>query len=189
MTTIGGVPPTGPGLNLSADQTSPGIACELSPSPKGSTPSDEELMTRVQSGDTDAFAKLYDRHAARALRLAQAICKGTGRAEAALQEGFSKIWHDRAQFDPEVSSFKAWAMSIVRNRAIDSRVHTRSDTAALLASLGELPEAQAEVIALAYIGELTHSEIAAMLDLPSGTVKGRMRLGLEKLRRRMGVPA
>lgn len=190
----------------------------MSPSPNGSMPSDEELMTRVQSGDTDAFAELYDRHAVRAFRVARAICADAGRAEDAVQDGFLAIWSSRAQFKPRNGSFKAWSMRIVKNRAIDShrnaaarppllpteaetempdavarsvqdQVLARGDTDALLASLRELPEAQAEVIALAFFGELSHSEIAAMLDLPSGTVKGRMRLGLEKLRRQMGVPA
>jgi RNA polymerase sigma-70 factor (ECF subfamily) len=61
----------------------------------------------------------------------------------------------------------------------------RSERDQLLESLRRLPEAQAEVIVLAFYGELSHSEIAAQLDLPPGTVKGRMRLGLEKLRREM----
>jgi RNA polymerase sigma-70 factor (ECF subfamily) len=65
-------------------------------------------------------------------------------------------------------------------------VLARSESRALLASLGRLPKAQAEVIVLAFFGELTHAEIAAQLGLPSGTVKGRMRLGLEKLRAQMG---
>jgi RNA polymerase sigma-70 factor (ECF subfamily) len=188
----------------------------MSLSPNGSTPSDEALMARVQNGDTDAFAELYDRHAIRAFQVARAICSDTGRAEDAVQDGFLAIWTSRARFNPENGSFKAWSTSILKNRAIDSyraaaarpplqstearseeadaearsvqdRVVARSETDAMLASLCELPAAQAEVIALAFFGELSHSEIAAMLDLPSGTVKGRMRLGLEKLRKRMGV--
>jgi RNA polymerase sigma-70 factor (ECF subfamily) len=67
-------------------------------------------------------------------------------------------------------------------------VVAQSDREELLASLRRLPEAQVEVILLAFYGELSHSEIAAQLDLPAGTVKGRMRLGLEKLRREMDVP-
>lgn len=174
-------------------------------------------MARAQDGDTEAFAELYDRHAGRAFRLARAICHDTGRAEDALQEGFLTIWHSRAQFKPQSGSFKAWSMSIVKNRAIDSyraaaarpphqpnetqaempdaesrsvqdQVLARSETDAMLASLRELPAAQAEVIALAFFGQLSHSEIAAQLNLPAGTVKGRMRLGLEKLRKQMGVP-
>ena len=185
-------------------------------SPNGSAPSDEALMARVQNGDTDAFAELYDRHAVRAFRVARAICQDSGRAEDAVQEGFLAIWSSRAHFRPENGSFKAWSMSIVRNRAIDSyraaatrpplqpfetqaekpdaksksvqdQVLARGETDAMLLSLRELPAAQAEVIALAFFGELSHTEIAAQLDLPSGTVKGRMRLGLEKLRKRMDV--
>lgn len=190
----------------------------MPPSSNGSAPSDEALMARVQNGDTAAFAELYDRHSLRAYRVAQAVCRDSGRAEDAVQEGFLAIWRSRAQFSPENGSFRAWSMSIVKNRAVDSyrataarpplqpaetdseepdaetksvqdQVIARSETDAMLASLRQLPEAQAEVIALAFFGELSHSEIAAMLDLPSGTVKGRMRLGLEKLRKRMGVPA
>lgn len=188
----------------------------MSLSPNGSAPNDEALMARVQNGDTDAFAELYDRHAVQALRVAQAICSDPGRAEDAVQDGFLAIWTSRARYSPENGSFKAWSMSIVKNRAIDSyraaaarpplqptetqaenpdtaaksvqdQVVARSETDALLVSLRDLPAAQAEVIALAFFGELSHSEIAAQLDLPSGTVKGRMRLGLEKLRKRMGV--
>lgn len=173
-------------------------------------------MARVQNGDADAFGELYDRHAARAFRVARAICHDPGRAEDVMQEGFLAIWTSRARFDPANGSFKVWSTRIVRNRAIDShraagarpplqpaeaqaeepdtesqsvqdRVVARSETAEMLASLRELPGAQAEVIALAFFGELSHTEIAALLDLPSGTVKGRMRLGMEKLRKQMGV--
>lgn len=112
-------------------------------------------------------------------------------------------------------TFRGWAMEVVRNRAIDAhrrrsalkRPRISSDRIgempeattgsalddvveeetrhALEGHLAQLPEAQAEVIALAFFGELTHAEIASQLSLPPGTVKGRMRLGLEKLRRGM----
>lgn len=106
-----------------------------------------------------AFAELYDRHSVLALRIARAICRDRSRAEDAVQEGFLAIWRYRA----------------------GARPATRS-------SLRHLPDAQAEVIVLAFYGELSHSEIATQLNLPTGTVKGRMRLGLEKLRREMDVP-
>ena len=128
-------------------------------------------MARAQTGDTDAFGELYDRHAVRAFRVARAICHHTGHAEDAVQEGFLAIWASRAQFSPENGSFKAWSTGIVMNQAIDAESEPVLD----------------QVIALAFFGELSHSEIAALLDLPSGTVRGRMRLGLEKLRKRMGV--
>src|SRR5690349_10954391 len=138
------------------------------PSPHGSGPSDEMLMGRVQNGETDAFAVLYDRHAERAFRVAQATCDDAGRAEEAVREGFRTIWRGRAQYGPENGSFKAWAMGIVSKQAIDSESTLE------------------QVIALAYFGGLSHAEIAAQLELPAGDVKGRMRLGLEKLRKRSG---
>lgn len=128
-------------------------------------------MARVKSGGTAAFTELYDRHAIRALRVARALCSDPGRAEDAVREGFKAIWEGREGFDPSDTSFKAWAMVTVSNRAVDSE-----------------PTLD-QVIALAYFGELSHSEIASQLDLPTGTVKGRMRLGLEKLRRQMSVPS
>lgn len=174
--------------------------------------SDATLMTRVSAGDSDAFEELYDRHAARAFGVARAICRDSGRAEDVVQEAFLTIWRQRSGYRPELGTFKAWAMKIVKNRAIDSyrraasrpppqlgehdeeperpaadstpedEVLARSERDGLIESLRHLPEAQAEVIVLAFFGELSHTEIAAQLDLPPGTVKGRMRLGLEKLR-------
>jgi RNA polymerase sigma-70 factor (ECF subfamily) len=176
---------------------------------------DEVLMARAQDGDANAFGRLYDRHAERAFRIARAICRDRSRAEDAVQEGFLAIWRGRAAYRPDAGSFQAWSMRIVKNRAIDSSRHlairpplqtedprgdrpptptsttpqeeviARSQRDELLDSLRRLPEAQAEVIVLAFYGELSHSEIAERLDLPPGTVKGRMRLGLEKLRREM----
>jgi RNA polymerase sigma-70 factor (ECF subfamily) len=70
----------------------------------------------------------------------------------------------------------------------DEKVAARAERDGMLASLRRLPEARAEVIVLAFYGELSHSEIATQLDLPTGTVKGRMRLGLETLRREMDAP-
>jgi RNA polymerase sigma-70 factor, ECF subfamily len=178
---------------------------------------DDLLMRQVQAGDAEAFAELYDRHAARAFRVARAVCRDPGQAEDAVQDGFLAIWRSRAGYLEGVACFQAWAMRIVRNRAIDStrRIAARpqlqtvveagrpaveagdvstqdaasaeNERDAMLTSLRLLPDAQAEVIVLAFYGELSHSEIADQLDLPPGTVKGRMRLGLEKLRREMSA--
>ena len=181
---------------------------------------DEELMRRVQAtGDVGAFSSLYDRHAACAYGVARSVCGDRSRTEEAVQEGFLSIWRGRARFRAHGSSFRAWSMTIVRNAAIDrarydaagrrprtggepadpvdsraeplvERVIRRSDSEALHASLARLPEAQAEVISLAFFGGLSHAEIADELELPTGTVKGRMRLGLEKLRDRLdGSPS
>jgi RNA polymerase sigma-70 factor, ECF subfamily len=191
----------------------------VSPALKEKVQTDAMLMVRAQADDGDAFAELYDRHWARAFRVARAVCRDAGHAEDAVQEGFLAIWRSRATYRDGVASFQAWAMMIVRNRAIDSvrssatrpqlqataengdrpqtevdptstqdAVTTQSERDAMLTSLRLLPDPQAEVIVLAFYGELSHSEIASQLDLPPGTVKGRMRLGLDKLRREMGAP-
>lgn len=139
-------------------------------------------MTRVQADDAVAFATLYDRHVVRAFRVARAICGDMTSAEDAVAEGFQAIWNSRSTFSAEQESFRAWAMKIIRDRATDSRYFADNTLPSLLQ---RLPAAQAEVIVLAFYGGLSPAEIAAQLELPPGTVKGRMRLGLEKLRREL----
>ena len=173
--------------------------------------SDEQLMGRVQADDIRAFEQLYDRYAMRAFRIARSVCRDSGRAEDAVQEGFLGVWRGRMSYR-SAYSFKSWAMQIIRNRAIDasrregcrppvvehwddatdSACASAADQAlalteaeALRATLQHLPAAQSEVITLAFFGHMTHTEIAQRLSLPAGTVKGRMRLGLEKLRQEM----
>jgi RNA polymerase sigma-70 factor, ECF subfamily len=172
--------------------------------------SDGELMAKVGTGCVDSFVVLYDRYCDRAYSVAQAVCHDDGRAEEAVQDGFLSVWNSRANYCSQQGSVAAWLLTVVRYRAIDAaRSNHRhasrrasddqptarstdedpSETAVrheeahrVQASLATLPDAQAEVITLAYYGQLTHTEIAAHLGLPHGTVKGRMRLGLQKLR-------
>ncbi len=175
---------------------------------------DEELMRRVNDAeDVEAFGCLYDRHATRAYRVARSVCGDSPRSEEAVQEGFLSIWRGRAKFRTAHGSFQAWSMSIVRHAAINAlRYETaakrprfseqevdasdsgaspedqavaQSEAEAMRISLARLPRPQAEAIGLAFFGELSHAEIARQLDLPPGTVKGRIRLGLEKLRSQM----
>ena len=146
-------------------------------------------MRRVQRDDADAFAQLYDRYAARALRIATAICRQPDAAEEAVQEAFVAIWKRRGSYQPLPGGFAAWAMTIVHDRAADAEALQRGagpigDAQRARTLLAGLPETQREVISLAFYGELTHTEIAARLSLPPGTVKGRMRLGLQTLSRR-----
>ena len=177
---------------------------------------DAGLMRRVQADDVEAFERLYDRHATRAYRVALSTCGDAHRAEEAVQDAFLKIWRARATFRSQLSSFQAWSMIAVRSAAIDVLRYegagkrprlaehdpdvvdpqseplvdslVRDDQAAAVRrTLQELPAAQSEVIALAFFGELSHAEIAERLALPPGTVKGRMRLGLEKLRREIEI--
>jgi len=173
---------------------------------------DEDLMTLVDEKDPDAFAVVYDRHGGAAYSLAHRIVGDPGIAEDVTQEAFLSIWRSRARFDAARGSVRSWILGIVRNRAIDSlrrsarpapkldldddgvletqpaeqRTETeaiRRETAGRLRqALGRLPREQSQVIELAYFGGFSHSEIASMLGAPIGTIKGRMRLGLEKIR-------
>jgi len=173
---------------------------------------DEELMPLVGRRDPEAFEVLYDRHGGAAYSLAYRIVGERAAAEEVTQEAFISVWRSGARFDAAKGSVRSWLLSVVRNRAIDflrSRAGKApkldfDDEAALeqrpaaerteeealrretadevRGALGKLPGEQSKVIELAYFGGFSHSEIAAILGLPMGTVKGRMRLGLEKIR-------
>ena len=173
---------------------------------------DEDLMTLVERKDADAFAVLYDRHGGAAYSLAHRIVGDPAIAEDVTQEAFLSVWRSGARFDAARGSVRSWTLGIVRNRAIDalrrasspapkldlddeavlegqaaaeltdSEAIRRETSRRVRGALRELPDEQSEVIGLAYFGGFTHSEIAEMLGMPLGTVKGRMRLGLEKIR-------
>jgi RNA polymerase sigma-70 factor (ECF subfamily) len=177
---------------------------------------DEELMPRIGEKDPDAFEVFYDRHGGVAYSLAYRIVGERGAAEDVVQEAFISIWRSGARYDRARGSVRSWMLGIVRNRAIDllrskagrapkldfdddaaleqrpsaeltdAEALRRETTHELRGALGELPGEQSKVIELAYFGGFSHSEIATMLEVPLGTVKGRMRLGLEKIRGELG---
>jgi RNA polymerase sigma-70 factor (ECF subfamily) len=173
---------------------------------------DEELMPLVGRKDPEAFEVLYDRHGGAAYSLAYRIVGDRAAAEEVTQEAFISVWRSGARFDAARGSVRSWLLSVVRNRAIDflrskagkapkldfddesaleqrpasertEEEALRRETAVeVRGAIGRLPGEQAKVIELAYFGGFSHSEIAEVLSLPMGTVKGRMRLGLEKIR-------
>jgi RNA polymerase sigma-70 factor (ECF subfamily) len=173
---------------------------------------DEELMPLIGEKDPEAFEVFYDRHGGVAYSLAYRIVGEQAAAEDVTQEAFISLWRSGARFDASRGSVRSWMLSIVRNRAIDflrSRAGKapkltfdddsileqrpseeltedealRRETASeVRGAIGQLPGDQSRVIELAYFGGFSHSEIAQMLGVPLGTVKGRMRLGLEKIR-------
>jgi len=182
---------------------------------------DEDLMVLVERKDPAAFEVLYDRHGGAAHSLAHRIVGSPEAAEDVTQEAFLSIWRSGARFDSARGSVRSWTLGVVRNRSIDalrrqsgkapklnfdddaaleaqpaqeltdSEAIRRETASRVRGAIKELPEEQSEVIGLAYFGGFTHSEIASMLSMPLGTVKGRMRLGLEKIRlslaERMGI--
>lgn len=168
-------------------------------------------MVHVRDGEITAFEVIYDRHSGVAFSLAYRICGTRPAAEEVVQEAFLALWRSGARYDRSRGSVRTWVLGIVHNRAIDalrrSVVHERrratdegleerlvaperteaevvhrDEAREVRAALQTLPEEQARVIELAYFGGFTHTEIAELLGAPVGTIKGRMRLGLEKLR-------
>ena len=169
-------------------------------------------MPWIGRKDPEAFEVFYDRHGGAAFSLAYRILGERGAAEDCIQEAFISIWRTGGRFDPTRGSVRSWTLSIVRNRAIDvlrskagKAPKLTFDDDAILESrpaeeqtedeairhetadevrgaISQLPEEQSKVIEMAYFGGFSQSEIAGMLNLPLGTVKGRMRLGLEKIR-------
>ncbi len=178
---------------------------------------DEELMQLVYRSRADAFEVIYDRHADAAFSLALRICHQRALAEDVVQEAFLSLWRSHARYDRGRGSVRTWLLGIVHNRAIDAlrrravrergivdeegleeRIASpertdlefarREESRQIRDALEQLPGEQSRVIELAYFGGLTHVQIASMLDMPVGTIKGRMRLGLSKMRITLGDP-
>lgn len=169
---------------------------------------DAELAARLAARDEAALAELYDRYGGLAYSLALRILDDSGKAEDVVQEAFLKLWNGAPRFDESRGSLRAWLTTAVRNRSIDllrgRSMHERRELAlkpevrsagagpeeeaagsmeraAVRAALGELPDEQRQSVLLAYFGGFTQAEIAELTGVPLSTVKGRMRLALEKL--------
>jgi RNA polymerase sigma-70 factor (ECF subfamily) len=179
---------------------------------------DEDLMPLVHDGDARAFEVVFDRHADAAFSLAYRMCGRRAMAQDVVQEAFLSLWRSGARYDRSRGSVRSWVLGVVRNRAIDlfrrdtvragRDVHAedaveripasedvaldaerRQDAHDVRVALRDLPPEQRQVIELAYFGGFSHTQIAEMLDVPAGTVKGRMRLGLTKLRVALSDPS
>lgn len=173
-------------------------------------PNDLALLDALAAGDQQALADLYDRYGGLAFSVAMRVLGDSGRAEDVVQECFLKLWRSARQFDARRGSVRTWLITSVRNRSIDflrgRGAHERQEReipATIEASgsgsdpwhevsqhierevvrdaLGRLPAEQRQVVELAYYGGYSQHEIAEMSRVPISTVKGRMRLALEKL--------
>ncbi len=171
---------------------------------------DEDLISLVGDGDAQAFAVLYDRHSRAAYSLAYRMMNGRQAAEDLAQDAFLKVWRAATSYRADRGGVRTWILSIVHNRDIDqlrslaSRRRTQEKVEAstpksqpseafaqswrnsqreqVREALRTLPKDQLKILELAYFSGYTHVEIAELLDVPLGTVKGRMRLGLKKIR-------
>lgn len=173
---------------------------------------DAELIFKIAQGDEQAFSKLYDRFSAPLYSLIRQMTNDDAEAQDALSEGFVQIWRRAATYDSERSAAFTWAVMLVRNKTIDRlRVRLRVDKVRDLATerispeddidsqsmhaphlreraklvrsvVNALPEDQRIPLEMSFFDGLTHDKIAERLETPLGTVKARIRCGLQKLR-------
>ncbi len=174
---------------------------------------DRELVQQVAAGDQQAVELLYERYATPAFSLALRVVGDRESAEEIVQEAFLRVWNHAQSFDPQRGRFASWLLSIIHNLAVNelrrrrSRPQTAPGADEMLVNLHEsapgpedmawatvrrstirealtqLPQAQRQAIELAFFRGLTQMEIAEKLGDPLGTVKTRIRLGLQKLNR------
>jgi RNA polymerase sigma-70 factor, ECF subfamily len=170
--------------------------------------SDLELASRMSAGDAGALAICYDRYASRVLGFLIKLVGSREDAEDLLQVTFLEAWRRTHRYDPSRSRLDAWLYMIARSRALDHLRRRRTDGEKIAAcvcepltpeepseglerveslrrlrnALRQLPLDQSEALGLAFFAEMTHVEIADRLNIPLGTIKTRIRLGMMRLR-------
>jgi RNA polymerase sigma-70 factor (ECF subfamily) len=170
------------------------------------TISDKELVSGVRAGDQNAMGALYDRYSPLVYAVGLRVLADSAAAEDVLQEVFMQLWGNPARFDASRGSLGAWLAVIARNRAIDALRKRRyeSDIEDIVVSvepdlaseadrsraaknvrdvLNGMHPAQREALEMAFFEGLTHTEIAAKIGEPLGTIKTRIRAGLLALRK------
>lgn len=170
---------------------------------------DNFLLEQVALGDENAFALLYDRYGKSAYSLAYRILKNVQGAEDVVQDVFLNVWRLAGSFDARKGNARSWLLAMVHHRSIDSIRRRRDKTQMNLPmeleqpgteagvwrevmgnlerqviekALKQIPAEQRQAIDLAFFGGYTHQEISDNVQLPLGTVKSRIRMGMEKLR-------
>jgi len=174
------------------------------------SPLTAQMLAVRDARDRAAFAALFDHFAPRLKGFIMRSGTGSGQAEEIVQDVMLTVWRKADQFDPQKAQVAAWVYQIAKNRQIDvlrkenrplpeelksdaqDSARTDTDAGQILAveqealqlkeAIFKLKPDQREMIEKAYLGELTHQEIKAQTGLPLGTIKSRIRLGLERLR-------
>ncbi|MGN6743178.1 MAG: ECF RNA polymerase sigma factor SigK [Amnibacterium sp.] len=177
--------------------------------------SNEDLLAQVATGDKAAFARLYDATAPRLFGLARRLLVDAAQAEEVTQEVYLEIWQTATRYETSRGSAMSWMLTLAHRRAVDriraaqssrnrdtrigirdlereyddvsETVEIRMESERVKRALGKLTELQRQAVVLAYFKGLSHSEVAAMLHVPVGTVKTRLRDGMIRLRDEMGV--
>lgn len=173
------------------------------------TPETIWMLAVRDQRDKQAFAQLFDHFAPRLKGFVMRGGTSAGQAEEIVQDVMLTVWRKAALFDPERAQVSAWVYQITRNRQIDVArkenrpipeelreaseceedasqiVGVEQEAAQLREALNNLTTDQRAVIEQAYLGELSHSEISKSTGLPLGTIKSRIRLGLNRLRQEL----
>lgn len=168
--------------------------------------SDQQLVSRIASGDRAAFAEFYDRHAPAVLGLLLRLLGQRADADDVLQEAFLEVWRRAPQYDGARATPLGWLTLIARSRAVDhlrrrrppnapapeaadvmladpaDGLERREAAGCVRAALKQLPTEQRSAIGLAFFAGLTHEQVAQRLGVPLGTAKTRIRLGIQRLR-------
>lgn len=175
-----------------------------------SAPDDVALLGAVARGDEEALAGLYDRHGAAVYGLARRVVRDPDLAAEVTQDVFVALWRQAARVDPHRTPVRQWLLMLAHRRAVDRvrREQTQRDyteraarripaaatdpTAETIVdgldaervrrALASLTDLQRQAIELAYYGGRTYREVAALLGVPEGTIKSRLRDGLARLR-------
>ena len=175
----------------------------------------EELLARVAKGDQRAFAALYDEVAPRVFGLVRRLLVDHAQSEEVTQEIFLEIWTNAPRYEPSKGGATTWILTMAHRRAVDrirasqagrdrdikigirdyvaeydnvaETVEVTIENERVKEAMSQLTELQRQAVSLAYYGGYSHSEVAAMLKVPIGTVKTRLRDGMIRLRDELGV--
>ena len=173
------------------------------------------LLGQAALGDQVAFAEFYDATSARAYGLALRVVRNPAHAEEVTQEAYLDAWRSSARYDVQRGSAAGWLLTIVHRKAVDrvrsveaatardetwnreaapidhdqtaETAHASLDATRVRNAVATLTDVQRQAVELTYFGGYTHTEVAALLDVPLGTAKTRIRDGLIRLRDLMGV--
>jgi RNA polymerase sigma-70 factor (ECF subfamily) len=177
--------------------------------------SDAEMVAQLQQGDKGALVRLYDEYAGLVYGVARRVLKDAAAAEDVVQEVFLQLWRNPASFREERGRLAPWLAVIARHKAVDQLRKLKHEAASdpdsderpaaepaapvtisadafadagkAKSLMAQLPDEQREALEMAYLDGLTHSEIAQRTGEPLGTVKSRIRLGLNFLRKEMAT--
>jgi RNA polymerase sigma-70 factor (ECF subfamily) len=175
----------------------------------------EDLLGRIARGDRIAFADLYDRTAPRVFGLVKRLLRDHSQSEEVTQEIFLEIWQTASRYEPSKGGALSWMLTMTHRRTVDrirasqasrdrdvrvgirdfapafdsvaERVEVQLESERVKSAMTRLTELQRQAVTLAYFGGYSHSEVSAMLKVPIGTVKTRLRDGMIRLRDELGV--